>query len=132
MMKKEIENSEDIKNLVNGFYGKAREDDLIGYIFEDVAKVDWDKHLPQMYAFWENVAFYTGGYKGNVIAPHFELNKKVRLLPEHFQRWLAIFAETIDNLFEGSKSEELKERALSIGGIMEYKIKAMANNEHNP
>ena len=50
----------DIKLLVNSFYDKVKADTVIGYIFNDIAKVDWEKHLPVMYDFWENVLFFTG------------------------------------------------------------------------
>ncbi len=60
-MKKDIENRKDIELLVRSFYDKVKADDTIGYIFNDIAKVNWEKHLPVMFDFWENVLFYTGG-----------------------------------------------------------------------
>ena len=45
-MKKDIENREDIVVLINRFYEKVKKDEVIGYIFNDVAKVNWEKHLP--------------------------------------------------------------------------------------
>jgi hypothetical protein len=48
-MNRDIENRKDIEQLINAFYDKVREDELIGFIFNDVAKVNWQKHLPVMY-----------------------------------------------------------------------------------
>ena len=45
-MKKDIENRGDIILLINTFYEKVKRDEVIGYIFNDVAKVNWEKHLP--------------------------------------------------------------------------------------
>jgi hemoglobin len=58
--KKDIIDRTDIENLVNRFYDKVKKDDLIGFIFNDVAKLDWEKHLPTMYDFWEGIIFFRG------------------------------------------------------------------------
>ena len=50
-MKKDIANRTDIELLVNKFYDKVTADTTIGYIFTDVAKVNWELHLPRMYDF---------------------------------------------------------------------------------
>lgn len=54
-MKKDIQNRPDIELLVNTFYEKAREDKVLGYIFDNVAKTDWESHLPKMYSFWASI-----------------------------------------------------------------------------
>ena len=56
-MNKDLENREDIEVLVNSFYGKIRQNEILGHIFNDIAQVDWDKHLPKMYSFWEMILF---------------------------------------------------------------------------
>ena len=61
----DIESKDDIILLVNEFYTKIQIDPIIGYIFTDVAKLDWNVHLPKMYSFWESILFGTGSYKGN-------------------------------------------------------------------
>ena len=61
-MKKDIETRNDIESLVDHFYEIVKADDVIGYIFTDVAQVNWKKHLPIMYDFWENALFYTGSH----------------------------------------------------------------------
>ena len=48
-MKKDIENREDIILLVNTFYNSVKENKTLGYIFNDVAKIEWESHLPKMY-----------------------------------------------------------------------------------
>ena len=50
---KDIETIEDIKKLVDNFYDKVAKDEVIGHFFTEIAKVDWDIHLPKMYRFWE-------------------------------------------------------------------------------
>lgn len=46
IMKKDISTSEDVKTLVDAFYNDVKSDPIIGYVFTDVAKVDWEEHLP--------------------------------------------------------------------------------------
>jgi len=121
-MRKDIENRADIELLINSFYDKVRADDSIGYIFNDVAKVDWPRHMPIMYNFWEGVIFYTGNYSGNPMAMHKDLNKLERLTPEHFKRWLQLFVSTVDELFEGDKAELAKQRAMSIAVSIQVKL----------
>ncbi len=122
MEKKDITDRKDIEKMVNLFYEKVRKDDLIGYIFNDLVKVDWDKHLPVMYEFWEGVIFYTGSYTGNPMITHRKLNNMVSLTPDHFNRWLKLFLSTIDENFQGDKAELAKQRALSIATVMQLKI----------
>ncbi|HVX28621.1 MAG TPA: group III truncated hemoglobin [Parafilimonas sp.] len=121
-MKTDIENRADVELLINSFYDKVKEDDVIGFIFNDVAKVNWKHHLPVMYDFWENIIFFTNKYEGNPMIVHNNLNKRVSFTKEHFQRWLQLFTGTVDELFEGKKANTAKEKAISIASIMQYKI----------
>jgi hemoglobin len=121
-MKKDIENREDIQLLVNTFYDKVTADPVIGFIFNDVVKVNWKRHLPVMYDFWENTLFYTGGYTGNPMEIHQRLNQLIPLKTEYFQRWVYLFTLTTDELFYGDKAVLAKQRALSIAAIMQIKI----------
>ncbi len=122
MEKKDILDRKDIETMVNLFYEKVKQDDLIGYIFNDIVKVDWSRHLPVMYDFWEGVIFFTGGYTGNPMIAHRKLNHVVSLTPEHFNRWLKLFLSTIDENFKGDKAELAKQRAMSIATVMQLKL----------
>jgi len=121
-MKKDITDRKDIELLVDKFYERVRMDDTIGPIFNEVARVDWNKHLPVMYSFWENIIFQTGDYAGNPMSAHFKLHKMHPLEKPHFERWKSIFLETTDELFQGDHAELAKQRALSIATVMEIKI----------
>jgi hemoglobin len=121
-MKHDIEDRIDVELFVNLFYDKVKLDPVIGFIFNNVAKVNWTNHLPVMYDFWENIIFLTGKYSGNPMSAHLHLNGKVPLAKDHFKRWLELFTQTIDELFEGKKAELTKEKAASIATIMETKI----------
>ena len=121
-MKKDIATRKDIELLVDTFYDKVKRDAVIGFIFTDVAKVNWEKHLPIMYNFFENMLFYTGGYTGNPMELHKKINNYLQLTTEHFNQWESVFSNTVDELFEGEKAELVKQRAISISKIMQLKI----------
>ena len=46
----------------------------------------------------------------------------MKLEKQDFDRWLSLFTTTVDELFEGQKAEEAKQRAVSIAGIFQYKM----------
>lgn len=121
-MKKDITSKKDIRLLVDTFYDRVRPDPVIGHFFSTVVAVDWGKHLPVMYAFWENVLFHKGTYSGNPMQQHQALNQKSPMKPEHFRRWLQLFSGTVNDLFEGDNAEIIKQRATSIATVMQIKI----------
>lgn len=121
-MKKDIKNRRDIELLIKKFYEKVKTDELIGPVFTVVFKVNWEKHFPVMYDFWENTLFFTGTYAGNPMQIHKRIHRIFPLEEKHFQRWVSIFNETVDELFEGEKALLAKQRAISISTVMKLKL----------
>jgi hemoglobin len=117
-MKSDIKNRTDIEKLVNVFYDKIKTDAEIGYFFTEVAKVDWERHLPIMYNFWENILFSTGNFDGNPMLKHKELHQKSKLNTAHFLYWNVLFSDTVDELFAGDRATEIKQRAKNIAAVM--------------
>ncbi len=118
--KQEIETFEDIVTLVDTFYQKIQVDPMLGPAFNDVAKIDWDTHLPRMYSFWETILFGKPGYKGNPAEVHSQLNDKMKahgseLTLDHFDHWIALFQQTVDELFVGERAERAKKSAYQQG-----------------
>lgn len=122
LMKTDIQNRTDIELMVNEFYQKIRQDEVLGYLFDQVAQVNWELHLPKMYDFWEGILFGTGQYTGRPMPPHFLLTTKHKLMPEHFDHWLNLFFRNVDELFEGERASEAKYRAYSIATIMNARV----------
>ena len=112
----------DIGRLVNAFYEKVRGDDLLGFIFNDVAKTDWATHLPKMYAFWETMLFRSSGYVGNPLAAHARLVPLTTMGRPQFDRWLALFTTTVDELFEGENAGRIKNTAADMANVIHAKI----------
>jgi len=104
---RDITDIDSIKLFVDEFYGKVRRDSLIGPVFLQVLPADWQPHLDKMYAFWNAVLFGVAGFKGNPFSKHAPL----KIEQEHFDRWLALFGETIEAHFEGPVAGETKKKA---------------------
>lgn len=121
-MKNDIKSRDDIELLVNSFYIKVKQDHEIGFFFEDIAKVNWDLHLPKMYDFWEAILFGRKGFKGNPMEVHFRLNKIHPIESVHFNRWKFLFTDTVDDLFSGPTAVIAKQRAESIADLMLFKM----------
>jgi hemoglobin len=83
-----------ISLLVDTFYAKVRLDPDIGPIFNAIVG-DWPHHLATLKDFWSTVLLTTGRYKGDPMMTHLQLP----LDPDHFERWLTLFAETANEVF---------------------------------
>lgn len=80
-----------IRALVHGFYGRVRQDEMIGPIFNEVIGEEWDAHLAKLCDFWSAGMLQTRRFNGRPMAAHLRL-KDIR--PEHFECWLALFRQT--------------------------------------
>jgi hemoglobin len=108
------------------FYEKVKKDDTIGYIFNDIAKINWGHHIPIICDFWETLLLNGTSYRNNAMAVHYTLNRKIPLEEKHFQRWLQLFFETVDDLFSGDIATKAKKKAKSIAALMQFKM----NQQH--
>lgn len=125
---KSIETREDIAVLVNSFYAKIRQDDLLGDIFNaHIAEEDWPAHLVKLTDFWETNLFRVPKFKGNPTLKHLQVDKNLdyKIKQNHFGRWLQLWFETIDELYEGDLAFKAKNaaRKMATGQFM-----AMWNN----
>ena len=117
-MKKDIETLDDIVLLVDDFYGRVRQNPLIGPIFIGVIKDQWPAHLEKLYRFWQTVLLDERTYSGSPFAPHagMPLEKK------HFETWLELFQQTLESHFSGPRADEAKWRANKMAEMFLYKI----------
>lgn len=119
---KKLETREDIEQLVNSFYTKVIKDEKIALFFTDIAKVNWDQHLPKMYSFWESVLFGQMTYKGNPMGAHFPINEIKAMEQEHFDRWLGLWTETVEENFSGENADLAIYKAQNIAKLMAFKM----------
>jgi len=116
-MKQDIQQLDDIKLLVNTFYGRVQKDELIGPIF--ASKItDWTPHLEKMYRFWQTILLHEHTYSGSPFPPHATLP----IAQSHFDVWLGLWCATVDEFFEGANAEEAKNRGKIMAQLFHYKI----------
>lgn len=106
-----------IERLVHAFYARVRDDALLGPIFETRIR-DWGPHLQQMCAFWSSVTLMSGRYHGNPMARHLPL----LVHAAHFDRWLALFEETVQEVCPPDAQGHFIERARRIAESIELGI----------
>lgn len=121
-MKKDIETREELEEFLRAFYKKAFVDELIGHFFTEVVPLDLKTHIPVIANFWESVVFNTHGYRKNVMEVHKQIHILAKIKKEHLDRWVKIFTDTLDEQFEGYKTELMKQRARSIATLMDIKL----------
>lgn len=93
---RDLDSVEEIDEMVRRFYADVAQDDLLGPMFNDVAKVDWSEHLPKLSAFWCRALLGIPGYQGNPFRAHSVVHDKRAFTAAHFERWLSLFHETLD------------------------------------
>ena len=107
----DIETRDDCERLCRAFYDKALTDHYIGWLFVDVAKMDLEAHMPRITSFWETVLLGAQTYHGGAFRPHVAIHRQAPLSAAHFGRWLTLWYETVDELFEGERAELAKAHA---------------------
>ncbi|GAB3786341.1 hypothetical protein GCM10028818_49580 [Spirosoma horti] len=128
MATRTLDSPEAVRFLVDSFYEKVQVDSLIGPIFTDVAQVDWSKHLPKMYAFWESLILGNNAYDGHPFRPHLIVNQKHTLTIEHFERWLQLFSATLSENFTGEAADQVRQRATQIALVWNNKLEYINND----
>lgn len=120
--KPDIKTREDIIMLVNAFYQKVNQDALLSPYFNEVAKINWDHHLPNMYNFWETVLLGKPAYHGNPLKKHVLLHQMKALTAEAFSKWLMLFHKTIDEHFQGSIAQKAKFSSTTIAQTLQARM----------
>lgn len=118
MNQNDILTIDDIRLLVDSFYGKVKMDNLLGPVFEQKIQNRWPEHLEKMYRFWQTILLDEHTYHGSPFAPH----AKLFIHKEHFERWLMLFINTIDENFTGSKAIEARWRAEKMAYMFQLKM----------
>lgn len=127
-MHKDISNVDDIKLMVDSFYEKIRQDDLIGHIFNQIIGDRWPDHLEKMYRFWQTILLEDHTYFGSPFLPHANLPVE----REHFDRWVSLFNANMDDLFVGPKADEARWRAEKMAAMFLVKIRYIKNEGLKP
>ena len=107
----DLQTRDDVERLVRAFYARALPDEIIGWLFTEIAKMDVEAHIPRITDFWETMLLGARSYGGGAFAPHVALHAKARLRGGHFERWLWLWGQTVDEFFQGPRAELAKSHA---------------------
>jgi hemoglobin len=128
-LSEDIQTRADCEQLVRAFYGRALDDPVIGWLFTDVAKLDLEAHVPRLTRFWETILLGTQSYGGGAFRPHLELNLKAQLRKGHFDRWLALWDTTVDELFSGARADLAKAHAHRVAQAFELRLRSFEQQQ---
>ncbi|PKN57042.1 MAG: preprotein translocase subunit TatC [Deltaproteobacteria bacterium HGW-Deltaproteobacteria-14] len=104
--------------MVHGFYAKVREDAVLGPVF-DRRVDDWPVHLERMVLFWRTVLRCEPAFKPALRGAPPQLHQQIaELRRDHFERWLALFAETVEATFDAEPARYVLECAERIGASL--------------
>ena len=123
MQQHDITTINDVKQLVNCFYDKVRSDETLAPVFNERIQERWPEHLEKMYRFWQTVLLGEHTYFGAPFPPH----TKLPVAHEHFEKWLELFHQTVDELFVGEIAAEAKWRGNRMAEMFELKIEQNRN-----
>lgn len=119
----------DIETLLKHFYQQAMTDPLIGFFFTELSTFSIAEHLPNVTDFWQQQLLGGTSYKGRNFEVHRDLNQHTAFNEHHFQRWLRLFTQSIDQLYAGPIADTAKQRATAIAQSMQQ---ALAAQERRP
>lgn len=109
-----------IENLVTHFYQKIQKDDLLGPIFNEVAQVNWDEHIPLLCKFWNSIMLKTNEYHGNAYQKHMLLKQFTQFETKHFDRWLSLFKEESVKYLPSDMAVDMIKKAFVIAQSLKY------------
>ena len=108
-----------LERLIPLFYRRVRDDAELGPVFNDAVD-DWPEHLDKLVAFWSSVMLTSGRYKGNPMIAH--LKHKPRITPQLFDRWLALWAQTTDEVMAPPAAAALQAKAARIAESLQLAL----------
>ena len=108
--------------LVDAFYERIQSDSRLGPIFQNKIGETWAAHLETMYDFWESVLFRAGKFRGNPPMKHRLVHEQTPLTSAHFEHWLELFQQTLNEHFEGPKATFAWRAAQDIANVLQRKL----------
>lgn len=119
---RDLDSPDEIAEMVRRFYADVAQDDLLGPVFNDVARVDWSEHLPKLAAFWSRALLGLPGYQGNPFRAHAEIHGRRPFTAAHFERWLSLFHETVELGWVGPCATRARDLADNVARVHSHQL----------
>lgn len=97
-----------IRDVVHAFYGRVRDDPVLGPVFAERLDGRWPDHLERMCRFWSSVLMGTRSFRGDPMGAHVALPG---IDPAHFDRWMGLFHLTVHDRLPGHLAADMHGRA---------------------
>lgn len=112
----------DVEALLRRFYGRVMVDDVLAEPFAEVRSKGLESHIPVMTDFWETALFRAGLYRGSALHAHRRVHERIPLNGGHFVRWLTVWNDTVDEMFQGPVAERAKIQGSRIAWAMHRRL----------
>lgn len=129
---RDVDDAQAVAELVDAFYRKVLADPTLAPVFLHVARVDLDEHLLLIKAFWRKMLLGHRAYARNMVARHAAVHARFGLRQRHFDRWLALFTQTVDERFAGPYAERARRLAATIARNLREYLHTMEHHPHAP
>lgn len=113
----DLDTRDRIEHFVRDFYRAVAQDDLLGPIFAGM-HVNWPAHIDKLVDFWSWQLLGERGYEGNPLRAHEPVDRRFPFRTEHFERWLSLFDETVDERYAGPHADLARHRARRMAGAL--------------
>jgi len=81
--------------LVDTFYDRIKQHNILGPIFDNAMGDNWPTHLARMKDFWASVSMNAGRYSGKPVPAHRQHGASIQ--EWHFGIWLGLFRQTLED-----------------------------------
>lgn len=105
-----------IARVVARFYERVRRDAVLGPIFNPRIE-DWPEHEAKITRFWSSVLLMSGEYHGRPMQVHLAIPG---LTPADFDRWLALFDQSLSEICMPDQSQVFRARAARIAEAFQF------------
>ncbi len=129
--RRDLDDREAIDDLVRSFYRRAAMDDVLGPVFE-AAHVDWSVHIPTLIDFWAWQLLGEPGYEGNPLLAHAPVHARTPFGEEHYDRWLELFTDTVEERFEGPSADLAVRRATKMARALRRLLEGIDDRGDRP
>lgn len=118
----DLTSREDVETLLRRFYGRVLVDDVLAEPFADIRMNGLESHLPVMCDFWETFLLRAGLYHGSAVRAHQAVHDRHGLGARHFLRWLSLWKNTVDEMYQGPTAEHAKIQAARVARAMHHRL----------
>jgi hemoglobin len=119
---RDLSTRSDVHDLVVAFYREVVFDDLLAPVFGEVAEVDWAAHIPTLIDYWCRVLLGEPGYAGAILEAHRRVHDLEPFRAEHFDRWYALWVDSIDRRWSGPTAERARTHAAQIATVLARRL----------